>query len=134
MLQKDFARSIGMQPSHLSSLIHGTRSITPAIAAKLEKGLGISATFWINLQNNYNLDVKRIKERDKASGKKSFDMQSPRKPYPVNQYPVRALADPAVSGYSGSLGSAASALPRYENIMLTVDGDQQLKPYHKPYT
>ena len=46
--QKDFARSIGMQPSHLSALIHGVRSVTPAIAAKLEKGLGIPASLWNN--------------------------------------------------------------------------------------
>ena len=93
--QKDFARSIGMQPSHLSALINGTRNITPVIAAKLEKGLGISATFWVNLQNNYNIDLKRIKERDEAAGKKSSEAQVSAKPYPVKQYPVRALADPA---------------------------------------
>ena len=92
--QKDFARSIGMQPSHLSALINGTRNITPAIAAKLEKGLGISATFWVNLQNNYNIDLKLIKERDEAAGKKSPEGQAPVKPYPVKQYPMRALADP----------------------------------------
>lgn len=84
-----------MQASHLSALINGTRNITPAIAAKLEKGLGISATFWVNLQNNYNIDLKRIKERDEAAGKKSPEGQAPVKPYPVKQYPMRALADPA---------------------------------------
>ena len=30
--QKDFARSMGMQASHLSALINGKRNITPAIA------------------------------------------------------------------------------------------------------
>lgn len=94
--QKDFARSIGMQPSHLSALIHGARSITPAIAAKLEKGLGISATFWMNLQTKYVADCIRLKEkRVEAAGKKSSDAQVSAKPYPVKQYPVRALADPA---------------------------------------
>ncbi|MBP5390590.1 MAG: HigA family addiction module antidote protein [Bacteroidales bacterium] len=63
--QKDFAHSIGMQPSHLSALIHGNRSITPEIAAKLEKGLGISASFWKNLQNKYVADCIRLNKRDK---------------------------------------------------------------------
>ena len=62
---KDFAHSIGMQPSHLSALIHGNRSITPEIAAKLEKGLGISASFWKNLQNKYVADCIRLNKRDK---------------------------------------------------------------------
>lgn len=64
---KDFAHSIGMQPSHLSALINGKRNITPAIADKLEKGLGFSATFWNNLQKLYELDLQRIKERDKLN-------------------------------------------------------------------
>lgn len=94
--QKDFARSIGMQPSHLSALIHGVRSVTPAIAAKLEKGLGVPASLWNNLQTKYVADYIRLKEkRDEAAGKKSPEGQAPVKPYPVKQYPMRALADPA---------------------------------------
>ena len=100
--QKDFARSIGMQPSHLSALINGTRNITPAIAAKLEKGLGISASFWVNLQNNYNIDVKRIKERDETADKKSPEGQAPVKPYPfpaMEPYSIGLLAEPSGPAY-----------------------------------
>ena len=60
--QKEFAESVGMQATHLSALIHGMRNITPALAAKLEKGLpGITASFWLGLQAQYNLDVSRKK-------------------------------------------------------------------------
>lgn len=55
LLQNAFASRIGMQPSHLSALIHGRRNVTPAIARKLEEELGIPATTWLNLQNLYNL-------------------------------------------------------------------------------
>ncbi|MBR2134938.1 MAG: HigA family addiction module antidote protein [Bacteroidales bacterium] len=116
---KDFAHSVGMQPSHLSALINGARNITPAIAAKLEKGLGIPATFWVNLQNNYNLDIKRIKERSAAVNKENSDGQVPVKPYPVKQYPLRALADP--TGSTCYSKSAACAFPPYKKIMLTID-------------
>lgn len=58
--QKDFAKSIGMEATHLSAIIHGVRNITAAIAAKLESGLGISAKVWLNLQNDYNLDKRRL--------------------------------------------------------------------------
>ena len=54
--QKDFAKSVGMQPSHLSALIHGARNFTPEISSKIESGLkGIPASFWIKLQAQYNL-------------------------------------------------------------------------------
>ena len=81
--QKDFARSI-------------VRSVTPAIAAKLEKGLGIPASLWNNLQTKYVADCIRLKEkRVEAAGNKLSDALVSAKPYPVKQYPVRALADPA---------------------------------------
>ena len=105
--QKDFALSIGMQPSHLSALIHGTRSITPAIAVKLEKGLGISATFWKNLQNNYNLDIKRIRERNLASGNRA-----PVKPYPIiKPKPMSVLAEPV----------SPSPPVRHSRVMLIIE-------------
>ena len=61
--QVDFARKIGMEPSHLSALIHGARNVTVAIADRLEHGLGIPASFWMNLQTTYNLDKKRLREQ-----------------------------------------------------------------------
>ena len=58
--QKKFAEMIGLQATHLSALIHGTRNFTPAVAAKIESGLdGISANFWMKLQEQYNKDTRR---------------------------------------------------------------------------
>lgn len=65
--QKAFAKRIGMEPSHLSALIHGVRNVTVALAAKLEDGLGIPASQWLNLQNNYNLDKQRMAARRLSS-------------------------------------------------------------------
>ena len=62
LLQNAFASRIGMQPSHLSALIHGKRNVTPAIARKLQEELGIPATTWLNLQNLYNLKGIRTSE------------------------------------------------------------------------
>ena len=61
--QKQFAGLIGMQPSHLSALIHGMRSFTPAVAEKIASGLtGISADYWTRMQSSYNRDNQRKKE------------------------------------------------------------------------
>jgi HTH-type transcriptional regulator/antitoxin HigA len=62
--QKEFSEMIEMRPSHLNELIKGKRSVTVPIAQKLEQALGIRAHFWLNMQTNYELDVKAIQERD----------------------------------------------------------------------
>lgn len=60
--QKDFAESIGMKATHLSALIHGVRNISAGIAAKLEKGLDIPARMWMSLQNDYNINKKKLED------------------------------------------------------------------------
>ena len=61
--QKAFAGLIGMQPSHLSALIHGMRSFTPAVAGKIASGLtDIPADYWTRMQSSYNRDNQRKKE------------------------------------------------------------------------
>lgn len=62
--QKDFAGKIGLQPTHLSALLNGKRNISATIAAKLEQELGIPATFWMSLQNSYELDKKEITQKE----------------------------------------------------------------------
>ena len=58
--QKKFAETVGMQATHLSALIHGTRSFTAAVTEKIASGLeGISAEFWMKSQERYNRDVQR---------------------------------------------------------------------------
>ncbi len=64
--QKDFAKQIGMQPSHLSELIKGKMAITADIADRIESVLGISAEFWLNMQSSYELNLINIAKRDKA--------------------------------------------------------------------
>lgn len=84
--QKVFAASIGIQPSHLSAIIHGTRSITPSVANKIALGLtGISSDFWTKIQEKYN---KSIKRRKTNTSKLVYGYQSD------IEEPVFALAQP----------------------------------------
>ena len=78
--QKQFAEAVGMQATHLSALIHGTRTFTIAVAEKIASGLeGISADFWIKCQERYNIDIqrKRISTTKLVSGYNpaSFEVQ-----------------------------------------------------------
>ena len=60
--QKDFAEKIGMRPTHLNALLQGARNISPQLALRLEQVLGIPASNWLSLQENYNLDRIRTAE------------------------------------------------------------------------
>lgn len=61
--QKDFAVMIGMQKSHLNELIKGKRPITKPIADKIENVLGISAVSLVNMQTQYDYDLKVIEQK-----------------------------------------------------------------------
>lgn len=64
MTQKQLATETGIKPSVLSEAINGKRSISLNVAIALEKGLGIPADMWMNLQTQYDLDTANIAERD----------------------------------------------------------------------
>ena len=70
--QKDFAVMIGMQKSHLNELIKGKRPITKPIADKIEEVLGISAVSLVNMQTQYEYDMKVIEQR----GVEEFEAQN----------------------------------------------------------
>jgi len=101
--QKDFAEEIGMEPSHLSALIHGRRNITPAIAMRLEEVLGIPATVWLNLQSRFALNKGRTSTCSNTSQfVNGYTSESANK--------TIALADPERSEY-GSRKSITVSIP-----------------------
>jgi len=59
ILQKDFSEIVDMRPSHLNELIKGKRHISALLALKIEQQLGISASFWLRLQIEYDLTIAR---------------------------------------------------------------------------
>lgn len=76
IMQKDFAKVIGMPAPNLSELIKGKRNITEAIAIKLEEALGIPFHNWMNLQNRYHYVLKCREELDAAEAKALAEEQS----------------------------------------------------------
>ena len=58
MTQQELAVKTELTPKHISDIIKGEAVITPETASKLEKVLGIKASFWNNLQRNYNATKK----------------------------------------------------------------------------
>ena len=56
--QNRLAVAIGVPPRRINEIVHGKRSITADTALRLGKYFGTSAKFWLNLQDQYNLDVE----------------------------------------------------------------------------
>lgn len=59
MTPSALARALHVPATRISELITGKRSMTADTALRLEKWLGVSAAFWMNLQKRYELDVAR---------------------------------------------------------------------------
>lgn len=61
--QNVLATLTGMQKSHISELVNGKRPMTKDIADRMETVLGISAVTLVNLQTQYDYDVKVLRQR-----------------------------------------------------------------------
>lgn len=65
MTQTELAARLGITTKHLNNIISGNSPITYETALKLEIVIGPSAEFWINLEQNYQLDKARLEEEKK---------------------------------------------------------------------
>jgi antitoxin HigA-1 len=80
MLLEDFLKPLGVSQTHfanaiavsyvrLNSIVKGHRSITPDTALRLERALGVSADFWLNLQLAWDLWHAKHSPRSKLIGR-----------------------------------------------------------------
>lgn len=54
--QKEFAKMLGTQPSHLSEILNGKRALTTELAMKIEEAIGLPAKLLITAQAQYELE------------------------------------------------------------------------------
>jgi addiction module HigA family antidote len=57
--QYRLAQATGLPQTRISEIVRGKRSITIETALRLSKALGTDERFWINIQNDYDLEVER---------------------------------------------------------------------------
>lgn len=55
LTQRELAEAIHVPYQRINEIIHGKRGMTPSTALRLEKFLGMSASFWLNLQVRWDL-------------------------------------------------------------------------------
>ena len=60
----ELARELHVPANRITQLISGKRAMTADTALRLERWLGVSAAFWMNLQKRYELDIARERLED----------------------------------------------------------------------
>ena len=55
LTQAEFARRLGVSYPRLNEIVKGRRSVTPDTALRLARVLGMSADFWLDLQQDWDL-------------------------------------------------------------------------------
>ncbi|MBW2366979.1 MAG: HigA family addiction module antidote protein [Deltaproteobacteria bacterium] len=55
LTQAELARRLGVSYPRLNEIIKGRRSVTPDTALRLSRVLGMSANFWLGLQQDWDL-------------------------------------------------------------------------------
>lgn len=67
MTQKELAQRLGITQKHLSNILNGISPITYDTALKLELVIGPSAKFWMDLENNFQLNKLRLENKKKLN-------------------------------------------------------------------
>ena len=64
LTQRDLADAIHVPYQRVNELVNGKRGMTPSTALRLEKFLGMSASFWLNVQLRWDLYFAQEAEKE----------------------------------------------------------------------
>jgi addiction module HigA family antidote len=67
LTQYRLAKDIGVTPIRISQIVHGKRAITVDTAMRLARYFGTSASVWLRLQVNYDLEVAELELSDRIN-------------------------------------------------------------------
>lgn len=59
MTQYRLAKTINVHPRRINEIVHGKRGITADTALRLARLFGTSPQFWLNIQDQYELDTEQ---------------------------------------------------------------------------
>lgn len=63
LTQRELANAIHVPYQRINEIVNGRRGVTPSTALRLEKYLGMPASFWLNLQLRWDLYHAQQAER-----------------------------------------------------------------------
>ena len=67
LTQRDLADAIHVPYQRINEVVNGKRGMTPSTALRLERFLGMSAGFWLNLQLRWDLYFAQQAEEEALS-------------------------------------------------------------------
>ena len=62
--QKEFAKMLGIQASHLSEVLNGKRALSTDLAVKIEEAIGLPAKLLLSAQAQYDLESAKATSDD----------------------------------------------------------------------
>lgn len=65
--QKELAQRLGISEAFLSDVINGKKDISKTLAKGLEYVFGVSSSFWLNLQANYDSELLSLEEENSVN-------------------------------------------------------------------
>jgi HTH-type transcriptional regulator / antitoxin HigA len=83
MSQSELARRMGRPIKTINEIVNGKAAITPDTAIQLERTLGITATFWNNLEASYREYLARQRAHEELEANAAW----------VDAFPVKELAE-----------------------------------------
>jgi addiction module HigA family antidote len=65
--QNRLGRDIGVSPRRINEIVHGKRSVTADTALRLARYFGVSESFWMGLQADFDLEEARDRLGDRLT-------------------------------------------------------------------
>ncbi len=111
MSQAELAERLGRSIPKLNELIKGKAPITKDTAAKLEYVLGIPASFWINLEKNYQEELLQIEQLEFLDTCKSW----------LTGFPILALKNMKILPNTNIKSELAEALLKFFRVASPIE-------------
>lgn len=119
MTQAELADRTGRPRKTINEIITGKAAITAETALQLERVLGIRASFWNNLERNYQETKARLKEEEELDSQKEW----------IEKFPIEVLTK---MGWIPSEDSSANMLKSLLNFFGIAGIDKWKTVWQKP--
>jgi HTH-type transcriptional regulator / antitoxin HigA len=103
MSQSELARRMGRPTKTINEIANGKAAITPDTAIQLERTLGISATFWNNLEANYREHLARDRAQQELEEAAAW----------ADAFPIKDLVRHNLIERGSTKGDTLASLLRY---------------------
>lgn len=103
MSQSELARRMDRPVKTINEIVHGKAAITPDTALQLELTLGVSATFWNNLETAYREHLARARAHEELEANAAW----------IDAFPVKELAAHNLIERGNSKAETLASLLRY---------------------